>query len=413
MKAQHPESLMMSHGYEPSWSEYAVKPPIFMTSTFAFPNAQAGKQFFAEAYGKSEGNGGGLIYSRLNNPNLQILEERLALWEKADGAAVFESGMSAISTLFLAYLKPGDALLLSNPVYGGTHHFAHHYLTSIGGEVLHFTEKTDLIQLGDELIANGRAAKIKVIHVETPANPTNALFDLAGLQSLRLRIEKASGSKCVYSVDNTYMGPVWQKPLEFGADVSIYSATKYLSGHSDLIAGAVVGTSEAIQAVKTLRTFIGNMASPFTCWLLSRSVETLAIRMERQTQTAQKVVDFLVGHSAVARVYFPGLASQGERQVALYHAQCAAPGAMISFDVVGGELDAFRVLNALQLVKLAVSLGSNESLAQHPYHMTHADVPDAEKESLNITESMIRFSVGMEHPDDLIADLNQALNQIL
>jgi methionine-gamma-lyase len=252
-----------------------------------------------------------------------------------------------------------------------------------------------------------------VIHVETPANPTNALFDLAGLQSLRLRIEKASGSKCVYSVDNTYMGPIWQKPLEFGADVSIYSATKYLSGHSDLIAGAVVGTSEAIQAVKTLRTFIGNMASPFTCWLLSRSVETLAIRMERQTQTAQKVVDFLVDHPAVARVYFPGLASQGERQVALYRAQCAAPGAMISFDVVGGELDAFRVLNALQLVKLAVSLGSNESLAQHPYHMTHADVPDAEKESLNITESTIRFSVGMEHPDDLIADLNQALNQIL
>ncbi|MGA1380632.1 MAG: aminotransferase class I/II-fold pyridoxal phosphate-dependent enzyme, partial [Schleiferiaceae bacterium] len=352
-------------------------------------------------------------YSRLNNPNLQILEERLALWEKADGAAVFESGMSAISTLFLAYLKPGDALLLSNPVYGGTHHFAHHYLTSIGVEVLHFTEKTDLVQLGDELIADGRAAKIKVIHVETPANPTNALFDLAGLQSLRLRIEKASGSKCVYSVDNTYMGPVWQKPLEFGADVSIYSATKYLSGHSDLIAGAVVGTSEAIQAVKTLRTFIGNMASPFTCWLLSRSVETLAIRMERQTQTAQKVVDFLVDHPAVARVYFPGLASQGERQVALYRAQCAAPGAMISFDVVGGELDAFRVLNALQLVKLAVSLGSNESLAQHPYHMTHADVPDAEKESLNITESTIRFSVGMEHSDDLIADLNQALNQIL
>ena len=413
MKAQHPESLMMSHGYEPSWSEYAVKPPIFMTSTFAFPNAQAGKQFFAEAYGKSEGNGGGLIYSRLNNPNLQILEERLALWEKADGAAVFESGMSAISTLFLAYLKPGDALLLSKPVYGETHHFAHNYLKSIGVEVLHFTEQTDLVQLGSNLIADGRATKIKVIHVETPANPTNALFDLVGLQSLRQRIERASGTKCVYSVDNTYMGPVWQKPLEFGADVSIYSATKYLSGHSDLIAGAVVGTAEAIQAIKTLRTFIGNMASPFTCWMLSRSVETLAIRMERQTQTAQRVVDFLVTHPAVARVYFPGLESQGEHQIALFHAQCAAPGAMISFDVVGGELDAFRVLNSLQLIKLAVSLGSNESLAQHPYHMTHADVPDSEKESLSITESMIRFSVGIEHPEDLIADLNQALNQIL
>ena len=415
MNAKHPESLMMSHGYVPEWSEYSVKPQIFMTSTFAFPNAESGKQFFAEAYGKpTDGEPhGGLIYSRLNNPNLQILEERLALWEGAEGAAVFESGMSAISTVFLAYLKPGDTLLLSNPVYGGTHHFAHHYLTSIGVRIIHFTETTDLVRLGDELIASGEAKRVRLIHVETPANPTNSLFDLKGLNDLRLRIQDASLERCMYSVDNTYMGPLWQKPLDFGADVSIYSATKYLSGHSDLIAGAVVGSGEAITAVKTLRTFIGNMASPFTCWLLSRSIETLSVRMTRQTETAKKVVEFLCTHPAVSRVYFPGLESQGVRQVALFHAQCSEPGAMISFDVIGGESSAFKVLNALKLVKLAVSLGSNESLAQHPYHMTHADVPDSEKESLNLTDSMIRLSVGMEHPDDLIADLDRALNQIV
>jgi cystathionine beta-lyase/cystathionine gamma-synthase len=278
---------MMSHGYEPSWSEYSVKPPLFLTSTFAFPNAEAGKHFFAVAYGKEaqrEGEVQGLIYSRLNNPNLQILEERLAVWENADEAAVFESGMSAISTVFLAYLKPGDRLLLSNPVYGGTHHFAYHYLTSIGVHVTPFDATTDLVALGDALIASGEGAQVRVLHAETPANPTNAMVDLEGLNTLRRRLEQIYGTSVLYAVDNTYMGPIWQKPLEWGADLSVYSATKYLSGHSDLIAGAVVGRAEVLAAVKGLRTFIGNMASPFTCWLLTRSLETLALRMAKQTE---------------------------------------------------------------------------------------------------------------------------------
>ena len=410
-----PESLMMTHGYVPEWSEHAVKCPLYLTSTFAFNRAEDGKRFFELAYGKDEAKDGeqlGLIYSRLNNPNLQILEERLALWEEADDAAVFESGMSAISTILLAFLKPGDKVLMSNPVYGGTHHFAHHYLDSIGVDVEHFTAATDLVAWSQEILNSEDSHRIKVIYAETPANPTNDMVDLEVLGQLKKDLMAKHDHDVMMAVDNTYMGPLWQKPLTWGADLSVYSATKYLSGHSDLIAGAVVGHADAMVAVKTLRTFLGNMASPHTAWMLTRSLETLSIRMERQCANAQEVVQFLIDHPQVERVFYPGLESQGARQNEIYRKQCSAPGAMISFDVRGGEKEAFTVLNHLKLVKLAVSLGSNESLAQHPYHMTHADMPDEEKEALGLTDQMVRLSVGIEDPKDLIADLSQALDQL-
>jgi len=410
-----PESLMMTHGYVPEWSEHAVKCPLYLTSTFAFNRAEDGKRFFELAYGKDEAKEGeqlGLIYSRLNNPNLQILEERLALWEEADDAAVFESGMSAISTILLAFLKPGDKVLMSNPVYGGTHHFAHHYLDSVGVDVEHFTAATDLATWSQEVLNSEDSHRIKVIYAETPANPTNDMVDLEILGQLKKDLMAKHDHDVMMAVDNTYMGPLWQKPLTWGADLSVYSATKYLSGHSDLIAGAVVGHADAMVAVKTLRTFLGNMASPHTAWMLTRSLETLSIRMERQCANAQEVVQFLIDHPQVERVFYPGLESQGARQNKIYRKQCSAPGAMISFDVRGGEKEAFTVLNNLKLVKLAVSLGSNESLAQHPYHMTHADMPDEEKEALGLTDQMVRLSVGIEDPKDLIADLSQALDQL-
>ncbi|CAI8366616.1 MAG: L-methionine gamma-lyase [Owenweeksia sp. TMED14] len=412
MKKMKPESLMMTHGYVPEWSENAVKCPIYQTSTFVFPTAEAGKRFFALAYGKTdpqEGENPGLIYSRLNNPNLQILEERLSLWEDAEDAAVFESGMSAISTIFLTFLKPGDRLLISNPVYGGTHHFVHNYLQSIGVHVEHFTAETDLVNLTEELCKDKRGAEIKLIYAETPANPTNAVIDLKLLGEMKIALMKSHDTDVRMAIDNTYLGPIWQKPLDWGADMSCYSATKFLSGHSDLIAGAITGSQESILAIKTLRTFLGNMASPNTCWLLTRSLETLSIRMERQASNALHVVRFLQDHSRVSRVYFPGLSSQGTEQVSIQNRQSTKAGAMISFDVIGGEAIAFRVLNKLTLIKLAVSLGSNESLAQHPYHMTHADMPELEKEDLNLTDSMIRLSVGIEDSEDLISDLKQAM----
>lgn len=407
-----PESLMMTHGYVPEWSENAVKCPIYQTSTFVFPTAEAGKHFFEIAYGKteaSENENPGLIYSRLNNPNLQILEERLCLWENAEDAAVFESGMSAISTVFLTFLKPGDRLLISNPVYGGTHHFIHNYLKSIGVHVEHFTPETDLITLQDELCRSDRGSQIKLIYAETPANPTNAVIDIKALGAIKNALMKTHNTEVKLAIDNTYLGPIWQKPMDWGADLSCYSATKFLSGHSDLIAGAITGNQESVSAIKSLRTFLGNMASPHTCWLLARSLETLSIRMNRQAHNALHVVRFLQNHQHVSRVYFPGLESQGEKQVSIHKRQNSSSGAMISFDIKGGESSAFQVLNKLNLIKLAVSLGSNESLAQHPFHMTHSDIPDEEKKSLNLTESMIRLSVGIEDPEDLIQDLNQAM----
>lgn len=409
-----PESLMMTYGYNPEWSEGAIKTPIYQTSTFVFKTAEEGKRFFAMAYGKMErplDEPMGLIYSRINNPNLQILEERLALYEGTDDAAVFESGMSGISTVMLSFLRPGDVLIFSNPTYGGTHHFIRHVLTDFGIEVYAFNSSVNVDDMRSDLSEKGLLDRVRMIYIETPANPTNELIDIAPWAKFRDEL-RSGGNEIKLVVDNTYMGPLWQKPMELGADLVCYSATKFLNGHSDLIAGVVCGEKQSMIPVKTMRTFIGNMAGPHTSWLLTRSVETLKLRMDRQGANAQKIVEWLLQHPAITRVYYPGLASQGEDQVEIFKRQCTHPGAMISFDVKGGEKSAFAVLNALKLIKLAVSLGSNESLAQHPYSMTHADVPDDVKESLNLTDAMIRLSVGIEDSEDIISDLKQALNSI-
>lgn len=406
-----PESLMMTHGYNPEWSEGAIKAPIFQTSTFVFKTAEEGKRFFAMAYGKLEkplDEPMGLIYSRINNPNMQILEERMALYEGSDDAAIFESGMSGISTVMLSFLRPGDVMVFSNPTYGGTHHFIQHVLTDFGIKVYPFNSSDSPESIKQTLSDDGVLDRLRLIYLETPANPTNELIDIEAWAAFRDEL-RTKNQDVRLAVDNTYLGPIWQKPVELGADIICYSATKFLNGHSDLIAGVVCGDKDSMIAVKTMRTFIGNMAGPHTSWLLTRSIETLKLRMDRQGSNAKKVTEWLLNHPKVSRVYYPGLASQGDEQVRIFKKQCSHPGAMISFDVIGGESEAFRILNSLKLIKLAVSLGSNESLAQHPYSMTHADVPDDVKESLNLTESMIRLSVGIEDPEDLISDLAQAM----
>jgi methionine-gamma-lyase len=407
-----PESLMMSHGYEPKWSEGSVKPPIFQTSTFVFQTAEEGKAFFELAYGlrsKTQDEQLGLIYSRINNPNLEILENRLCLWDKADDCAVFESGMSAISTVLLEFLKPGDIILFSSPVYGGTDHFINHFLPKIGVEAIGFNANDNEEKI-NELIA-GKEDKLALIYVETPANPTNAIIDI----NLCRKIADECGTEdqhVMLAVDNTYMGPLWSHPLELGADLVIYSATKYIGGHSDLIAGAVLGNSEVMLRVKTLRTFLGNMASPHTCWLLLRSLETLKIRMDQQCRNAEAVASFLNAHPKVEKVYYLGLLEEGTKEHKLYKAQYSAPGAMISFDIKGGEKEAFQFLNNLRLFKLAVSLGGTEGLAQHPSTMTHAGVNPEDKARLGITEKLVRLSIGVENANDIIWDVNQALEGV-
>lgn len=408
-----PESLMMSYGYKPELSEGAIKCPIFQTSTFVFRSAEEGKAFFEVAYGLRDKNVGeemGLIYSRINNPDLEILENRLSLWDGADDCAVFESGMSAITTVLLEFLKPGDLLLCSSPLYGGSDHFIKHFLPKLGIHYLEFQAGQSTAQIMELLEKSGMKDKLAMIYIETPANPTNALIDIEGCSQLAKQL--STPDKRVYvAVDNTYMGPLWQHPLQLGADFSLYSATKYIGGHSDVIAGACCGSKEVITRVKTLRTFLGNMAGPWTGWLLLRSLETLKVRMEQQAANAVHVAAFLQNHPKVEKVYYLGSLDPvaDAEQYRIYKKQYSSAGAMLAFDVVGEEKEAFKVLNALKLIKLAVSLGSTESLAEHPDTMTHAGVACEHKKHLNITGKMVRLSVGVENYQDIIWDLEQAL----
>ena len=407
----HPESLMMSYGYKPEWSEGALKSPIFQTSTFVFRTAEEGKEFFEIALGKREPgpNGMGLIYSRLNNPDLEIAEDRLALWDRTEDCALFDSGMAAITTAMLAFLRPGDVLLAAEPIYGGTHHFMEWMLPQFGIEVVRFRSSDSAKDIEARLA--GATGSLGFVMLETPANPTNALFDIEMIAGVAAR-HSTDDRKVPVAVDNTFLGPVFSHPTEHGADIVLYSATKYIGGHSDLIAGAALGANEWLEPIRTFRTLLGNHATPWTGWLLMRSLETLPIRMERQQQTAGKVADYLAEHPKVLKVNYLGHLQPGDHQHDLYKRQCLGPGAMISFEVEGGEPGAFRLLNALHLVHLAVSLGSTESLAEHPYSMTHSEATHEENEAAGVTAGLVRLSVGMEHPDDLVLDLSQALDKI-
>lgn len=413
-RKMRPETLMMSYGYKPELSEGSIKCPIFQTSTFVFKNAEEGKSFFEIAYGrrpKEQNEELGLIYSRINNPDLEILENRLTLWDEAEDCAVFESGMAAISTILLEFLKPGDVLLMSNPVYGGTDHFTKKILPKFGIQHISFKVGQTKEEIIDIVETSGLADKVALVYVETPANPTNDLIDIkASKEVANYLAEKYNKEEIYLAVDNTYMGPLWQHPLKHGADLVLYSATKYIGGHSDVIAGACLGSFALIQRVKGLRTFLGNMASPNTGWLLLRSLETLKPRMDVQSANANKIAEFLTNHPKVEKVYFLGnLTEQDGYQYKIKQDQCLSNGAMISFDIQGGEKEAFRFLNALKLIHLAVSLGSTESLVEHPATMTHVDLSDEDKKEFSITEKMIRLSVGVENYEDIIYDINQAL----
>ena len=409
-----PETLMMGYGYDPALSEGAVKCPVFQTSTFVFRTAEEGKAFFEMAHGKPghEGEKMGLIYSRINNPDMEILEERLKIWDGGEAAAVFSSGMSAIATSLVSFLKPGDILLFSNPIYGGTHKFIHYMLDNWGVTAIGFTagdSKEQIIELIDKHKA---AEKLKMIYIETPANPTNDLIDIRMCSEIASKYSTPE-KRILLAVDNTYMGPLWQHPLKHGADIVLYSATKYIGGHSDLIAGAAVGSKEIIKQIKKSRTFFGTMMDPHTSWLLMRSLETMKIRMDAAALNAEKVAQFLASHPKVEKVFYLGFTGKNNPdQLHIFNDQCLSNGAMVSFNIKGAEQEAFRVLNNLKHIKLAVSLGGTECLAEHPYSMTHADVPDEEKIRLGVTDKMIRLSVGIENYHDIIWDLQQALEKI-
>ncbi|MCJ7630282.1 MAG: cystathionine gamma-synthase family protein [Longimicrobiales bacterium] len=409
-----PESLMMSYGYRPEWSEGAVKAPIFATSTFVFKSAEDGKAFFARAYGLTEADPDdetGLIYSRLNNPSLEILEDRLTLWDGAESAAVFESGMAAISTTALTFLRPGDLVVFSEPSYGGTEHLFHQILPQFHIRVKCFRSSDGEEGLRRVLEEEDNKERLRMIFVETPSNPTNDLVDIQACARVARECSTET-RKVILAVDNTFLGPVFQHPLKHGADLVIYSLTKYVGGHSDLIAGAVLGSREDVDAVKGTRTFFGNIPGAFTGFLLMRSLETLKVRMVQETENARKMADFLTRHPKVAKVSYLGLLKEGDQGFDIFQRHCTGAGSMIAFEVHGGEAEAFRFLNGLKLIKLAVSLGGTESLAEHPGAMTHSDIPAEDQLKVGITPAMVRISVGLEDPDDLIADVAQALERV-
>ncbi len=410
-----PVTQMMGFGYDPHLSEGALKPPVFLTSTFVFRTAQDGKDFFNFTSGRKplpDGERGGLVYSRFNNPNLEVLEDRLALWDEAESAAVFASGMAAIATTLLAYLKAGDVLLFSQPLYGGTETLIAKALPKFGIDGVGFTDglsKADVDAAVERALALGR---VGLIMTETPANPTNSLVDLALMAATADEVGRRQGHRPLVVTDNTMLGPVYQKPLLCGADLNIYSLTKYVGGHSDLVAGGVSGKHEHMLPIRLLRGAIGTQLDPNSSWMLLRSMETLQLRMERASTNALTVATFLKTHPKVSSVNYLGLLEPADKRRAVFDRQCSSAGSTFSFEVRGGEAAAFRCLDALSVIKLAVSLGGTESLASHPAAMTHSGVPADVRQRLGISESMIRLSVGIEDAQDLVEDLRQALEQV-
>ena len=407
-----PETLMLGYGYDPTLSEGAVKPPVFLTSTFVFNSAEHGKEFFDYVSGRKEppqGEAAGLVYSRFNHPNAEIVEDRLAVFEEAESGLLFSSGMSAIATTILAFARPGDVILHSQPLYGGTETLIAKTLANFGIAAVGFGDGVDeagIRAAAKEAQGKGRVA---VVMIETPSNPLNTLVDVALIRTVADEIGQAQGTRPIVVCDNTLLGPLFQKPLKQGADISVYSLTKYVGGHSDLIAGAALGSKEHMKPVRLLRSAIGTQLDPHSCWMIGRSLETLALRMSAANRNAEIVAAFLHEHPNVAKVHHLAYLPEGSRARQVYEAQSEAPGSTFSFDVKGGEAEAFKVLNALQVFKLAVSLGGTESLISHPASTTHSGVPKETRDRLGVSDATIRVSIGIEHPDDLVADLAQAL----
>ncbi|HYG47881.1 MAG TPA: cystathionine gamma-synthase family protein [Allosphingosinicella sp.] len=407
-----PSTLMMGYGYDPMLSEGSLKPPIFLTSTFVFENAAAGKRHFEGVTGKRPGGAEGLVYSRFNGPNQEILEDRLSLWEDAEDALTFSSGMSAISTLLLAFVQPGDVVVHSGPLYAATETLIARILGRFGVKWLDFPAGATREEIEAVLERARGLGRVSLIYLESPANPTNALVDVEAVAAARSAV--LGDERPPIAIDNTFLGPLWAQPLRQGADLSVYSLTKYAGGHSDLVAGGITGSRELINTIRMLRNTIGTITDPNTAWMLLRSLETLELRMTRAGENAAKVCEFLRQHPKVESVGYLGFLEGGsdERQADIYRRHCTGAGSTFSLYLKGGEKEAFAFLDSLKIAHLAVSLGGTETLASAPAAMTHLSVPDERKQALGITDNLVRISIGVEDPDDLIADFDQALGAV-
>ncbi|WP_120505399.1 methionine gamma-lyase [Sulfitobacter mediterraneus] len=378
------------HGYDPQSHQGALNPPVYMSSTFTFDTAESGGAMFA---GEKEGH----FYSRISNPTLDHLEQRIANLEGGEAGLCTASGMGAITSTLWSFLEAGDEVIIDKTLYGCTFAFMTHGLPRFGVKV------TLVDMTNPENLTHAISTKTKIVYFETPANPNNRLVDIAAVS----RIAHRAGAKVV--VDNTYATPVITRPLEHGADIVVHSATKFLSGHGDVVAGLIVGSLEDITQIRLvgLKDMTGAVMSPMTAMLLLRGIKTLELRMERHCKTAAEVAQALEAHPAVLSVSYPGLDSFAQRDLA--RRQMASFGGMIPFEVKGGKAGGIALMNRLNLIQRAVSLGDAESLIQHPASMTHSTYTPEERAEHGIAEGLVRLSVGLEGAADLINDLHGAL----
>lgn len=373
----------------------ALATPIHQTATFIFDNAEQGGSRFA---GKEDG----YIYTRLGNPTTTVLEEKISILEGAEAAVSTASGMGAVSSALWTALRAGDHVIASKTLYGCTFALLSHGLTRYGVEVT-FVDVTD-----PQNVAKAMKQNTKVVYLETPANPTLEITDMETICDI------AHGNKdCLVMVDNTFCTPYLQRPIEFGADVVIHSGTKFLNGHGDVICGFVAGTAEFIKEVKMfgVKDMTGACLSPFDAFLVIRGMKTLEIRMEKHCENAMEVAKFLEKHPAIERVYYPGLESFPQYELA--KKQMKLPGAVIAFELKGGIDEGAKVMNSVKLCSLAVSLGDTETLIQHPASMTHSAYAPEERKDAGISDGLVRLAVGLENVKDIIADLKQALDTIV
>ncbi|WP_375699198.1 methionine gamma-lyase [Pseudophaeobacter sp. TrK17] len=378
------------HAYDAQANEGALTPPLHLTSTFAFETAESGGEMFA-------GDRPGHIYSRISNPTLDLLEQRIATLEGAEAGLALSSGMGAITSTLWTLLSPGDEILVDKTLYGCTFAFMRHGLQKFGITVSH-VDMTDLAQLQAAI-----SPQTRVVYFETPANPNMRLVDIAGVS----RIAHAHGATVV--VDNTYATPYLTRPIELGADLVLHSATKYLGGHGDVVAGLLVGRAEQIQEIRLtgMKDMTGAVMAPFNAMLVLRGLKTLALRMERHSSTAAEIADWLEAHPAVATVHYPGLPSFDHYDLACR--QMALPGGMIAFELKGGLPAGRAMMNRLKMITRAVSLGDAETLIQHPASMTHSTYAPDERAEHGITEGLVRLSAGLENVADILQDLEQSL----
>lgn len=368
----------------------ALSPPVHLSSTFTFSSVEQGAARFS-------GDLPGHVYSRISNPTVDLLEQRLAALEGAEKALATASGMGAITALLWTVLEPGDQIIADATLYGCTHSFLHHGLARFGVEVRH----VDLTV--PENLADALADRTRVVYFETPANPNNRLIDIAAVSAIARR------HNALVVVDNTYATPALTRPLALGADCVVHSATKYLGGHGDLVAGIVAGKSDLIDQVRGvgLKDLTGAVMSPLNAHLVMRGLKTLELRMQRHSSSALLIARWLERRPEVERVFYPGLSSFPQYELA--RRQMGDTGGMIAFELAGGMASGVRMMNALQLIQRAVSLGDAESLIQHPASMTHSTMTPEERADHGIGDGLVRLSVGLETPDDLVDDLEQAL----